>query len=512
MEKSRTKNTIKNIKTGIIMQIINKLMIFVERTVFINMLNSEYLGVNGLFTNILTILSFAELGIGTAIIFNMYKPVAYNDKEKIKSLMKLYKKSYNVIGIIIFALGLLIIPFLKFIIKDASNVKENMNFIYILFLINTSVSYFFTYKKSIISAHQQESIINKIDSVVYLLKSTFQISFLYLTRNFIIYLVIQIIFTLLENIYISKKADKMFPFLKEKNVKNLEKAEKVNIFKNVKSLIVYKFGSVIMFGTDNILISSMLNVASVGLCSNYNMIINAIKSIMNSMLNGITASIGNLNAIANKEKKEDIFYQVTFLNFWIYTFCSILFMILLNPFIKLWVGEGFVLQLSIPIALSVSFWIEGLRMPAYTYRVTLGLFEKGKATPYIGAISNIILSIILGKKMGLVGILIATSIAQLISYSWIDPFLIHKNEFKTSFKKYTLKYLKYIVIFIITYFICMISTKYIVISNLLEWILEAILLCFIINVCIIVFSYKSLEFQELKEKFLGMLKSKIKKD
>ena len=314
MEESRTKNTIRNVKTGAIVQMINKIMAFVVRTVFIKMLNTEYLGVNGLFTNVLTILSFAELGIGTAIIFNMYKPVAENDKEKIKSLMKLYKKSYNMIGIIVFILGLCVIPFMNIIIKDVPNIKENLIVIYLLFLFNTASSYFFTYKKSIIYAHQKQCIIDNIDSIFYLTKSILEIIFLMLTKNFIVYLIIQILGTFIENIIIAIKADKMYPYLKEKDVKQLSKSESKNIFENVKSLVIYKFGGVIMNGTDNILISSLVNVSTVGLSSNYTLIINSIKAIIVSALNGVTASVGNLNAVGKPKQKEKVFYQITFVN------------------------------------------------------------------------------------------------------------------------------------------------------------------------------------------------------
>ena len=380
MEKSRTKNTVRNVKTGAIVQIINKLMAFIVRTVFIQMLNSEYLGVNGLFTNILTILSFTELGIGTAIIFNMYKPIANDDKEKIKSLMKLYKKCYTIIGCVVFILGLLIIPFMGLIVKDAPNIKENINLIYILFLFNTASSYFFTYKKSIISAYQQQSIINNIDSIFYLSKSIFEIIFLILTKNYIVYLLIQILGTLIENIILAIKADKMFPFIKEKDVKKLPKEEKESIFSNVKSLVVYKFGTVIMNGTDNVLISSLVNVSTVGLCSNYTLIIQSVKSVIETALNGVTASVGNLNTSGDVKRKKEIFYQLTFINYIIYSFCAIAFIVLLNPFIKIWLGDSYVLQLGVSIALAVNFLIEGLRNPGYIYRTTLGLFEKGKKT------------------------------------------------------------------------------------------------------------------------------------
>ena len=311
-EESRTKNSILNISTGAIVQIINKLMAFAVRTVFIEMLNSEYLGVNGLFTNILSILSFAELGIGTAIIFNMYKPVAEDDIPKIKSLMYLYKKSYNVIGIVIFLLGLCVIPFMGIIVKDTPNIEENIILIYVLFLINTSMSYFFTYKKSIISAHQKEIVINKIDSIFYICKSIVEIIFLVLFRNYIVYLIIGILATFTENMVLAYKANKMYPYLKEKDAKELDKKEKKGIMQNVKSLVIYKIGGVIMNGTDNILISSMINVTTVGYCSNYTLIINAVTSIVTSALNGLTASVGNLNAVGEKKRKEEIFYLITF--------------------------------------------------------------------------------------------------------------------------------------------------------------------------------------------------------
>ena len=181
-----------------------------------------------------------------------------------------------------------------------------------------------------------------------------------------------------------------------------------------------------MNGTDNILISSMISVGVVGLCSNYVLIINSIKSIIFSALNGVTASVGNLNAVGEPKQKEKVFYQITFIDYIVYSFCAVAFIVLLNPFITLWLGEKYLLGMAVPIALAVSFYIDGLRNPGFTYRTTLGLFKKGKATPYIGAITNIVFSILLCKIFGVAGIFIATSIAQLLSYSWIDPYLIHK--------------------------------------------------------------------------------------
>lgn len=509
MEENRTQNTIRNVKTGAIVQIINKVMAFIVQTVFIMMLNTEYLGVNGLFTNILTVLSFAELGIGTAIIFNMYKPVANKDEEKIKSLMLLYKKAYNIIGVVIFVLGLCVIPFMNVIIKEAPNIKENLILIYILFLLNTSISYFFTYKKSIIYAHQRQSIVDNINSVFYLLKSLLLILFLVVTKNYIVYLVIQILVTFIENIVIAIKADKMYPYLKGKRVNKLEKSEQRNIFTNVKSLVVYKLGSVIMSGTDNILISSMVSVGVVGLCSNYVLIINSVKSIIFSALNGVTASVGNLNAVGEPKQKEKVFYQITCIDYIVYSFCAVAFIVLLNPFIKIWLGEKYLLGMAVPIALAVSFYIDGLRNPGFTYRTTLGLFKKGKATPYIGAITNIVFSIVLCKIFGVAGIFIATSIAQLLSYSWIDPYLIHKYEFKTSVKKYYKKYLYYSTLFIVCVIVTTGVTSLVSIEGILGLLLKGIIVCIVPNIINLIGLKNTEEYKQLNEKFIRPVCRKI---
>ncbi len=512
MEESRTKNTIRNVRTGVIVQLINRIMAFVVRTVFIHMLNTEYLGVNGLFTNVLTILSFAELGIGTAIIFNMYKPVAENDKEKIKSLMQLYKKTYNTIGVVVFLLGLCVIPFMNLIVKDAPNIKEDLVLIYILFLSNTAFSYFFTYKKSIISAYQKQSIINNIDSVFYFFSSIIQILFLFLTRDYIVYLVIVIISTLSENIILAIKANKMFPYLKEKNIAKLSKEESKKIFSNVKSLVVYKFGGVIMNGTDNILISTLINVETVGLCSNYVLIITAVKSVIVSALNGVTGSVGNLNAVGEPKQKEKVFYQITFANYLVYSFCAIAFIVLLNPFIKIWLGDAYILELVVSIALAVSFFIEGLRNPGYTYRTTLGLFQKGRITPYIGAVTNIVFSILLCNWFGVAGIFIATSIAQLASYAWIDPYLIHKYEFKTPVSKYFKKYISYLIIFAINTTISLLLASLIPLQGIGGFVLKAIIVCVVPNVVNILVFRKFEEYKELKDRIVKPVLNKFKRN
>ena len=508
MENSRTVNTIRNFTSGAMVQIFNRLFAFVVRTVFIQTLSTEYLGVNGLFTNILTILSFAELGFGTTIIYSMYKPVANNDKEKIKGLMDLYKKVYRIIGIVIAICGICVVPFLKYIIKDAPDIPESLTFIYLLFLLNTVLSYFYTYKKSIITAYQKESIINKYNTIVYIIQAVLQIAFLYITKNYIIYLLIQIICVVAGNIAISIKADKMYPYLREKEIEKISKEEKKGIFRNVKAMTLYKFGQTIMNGTDNIIVSAMFGVSIVGLCSNYTLIITSVVAVITSALNSITASIGNLNVQANREHKEDVFYEVFFASFIIYNFCSLAIIILINPFIKLWIGEQYLMEYSVVFALGLSMFIDGIRFAGYTYRTTLGLFVKGRMAPLISAIINIILSIVLGKIMGVAGVFIATSISRLVTTTWIDPYLIHKYEFKTSLIKFFKKYVKYIIIYFAGFIACYFITENLPTTGVIDLILRGIIVVIVPNTIMFLVCYRSKEFKDLYDRVRKLLKFK----
>ncbi len=506
MNNSRTKNSMRNMSFGAMSQIVNTILSFVARTVFINILGKEYLGVNGLFTNILTILSFAELGIGNAIIFSMYKPVANNEKEKVKALMKLYQKSYNIIGIVVIIIGALITPFLGFIIKETPNISENISIIYLLFLANTALSYFFTYKKSIIMAHQKDYIINIYEIAFYIVKNILQVVFLYLTRNFIIYLLIQIICTFVENLAISLKATKDYKYLKERNVEEISKQEKKDIFKNVKALVYYKFGSVVLNGTDNIIISSMLGVATVGIVSNYSLILTAATSLLSKLLNGITSSVGNLNAVGETETKEKTFKELFFTTTWIFGFCSIGLALFLNEFIMIWLGNEYLLDYMVVIALALHFYINGMQFAGYTYRTTMGLFNEGKYTAIIAAILNIALSIILCKIIGLAGIFFATSISRLVTTTWFDPYIVYKYNFKKKpyryYAQYFVNFIKIAIVYTISYFIL----KNIPIDGIKGFVIKLIIYTITSNIIFAILFANTKEFKGVIERLKGIVK------
>lgn len=229
--KSRTKNALLNMISGSTMQIINVLLGFVSRTIFIKLLNADYLGVNSLYSNILMVLSFAELGIGNAIAFCLYEPIANNDKKRIQALMKFYKKAYSFIGIIIFIIGLGLIPFMNIIIKNPPNIKENLTLIYILFLLNTSISYFFSYKKTLIIADQKVYIENFYNRLFQIIQVIAQSILLLLTHQYLAYLIIYLVCTILLNVSLAKKADKLYPLLQEKMTINYRKRKYILFLK-----------------------------------------------------------------------------------------------------------------------------------------------------------------------------------------------------------------------------------------------------------------------------------------
>lgn len=441
MASSRSEYVVKNVSITLVMQVVKNVLSFIGRTAFVYVLGAEYLGVNSLFTEILTVLSFAELGIGNAMVFSLYKPLAEKDTEKIKSLMQLYAKVYRVIGIVIAGLGICVVPFVKHIVGDVSYVKEDITLLYLLFLVNSVISYFFVYKKSLIIADQKNYIVDIYQQVFYAFQVIGQVVFLLVTKRFIPYLLIMIVTTFLNNVYVAYKADKMYPFLTQKNIKPLDKAEVSGIITNVKALVVYKIGGIILESTDSIFISSLINVVTVGLYANYKMIISVFKTIGSQMMNSIVASVGNLNASATDQKKESVFYEMLYISAWFYGFATMGLCCFMTPLVNVWLGEKYAIDFDAVLAASIYFYVSNMHYPCYTYRTTAGLFVFGKYVPMIAAVCNIVLDIVLGKIWGLSGILWASTISRVFTYEIIDPCLIYKKIFHKPVIKYLFMYI-----------------------------------------------------------------------
>lgn len=509
METSRTKNVIKNIWFTLISQALNIFLSFFSRSIFLKFLGIEYLGINGLFTNVLMLLSFAELGIGNAIIFSMYKPVALNDTEKIKSLMNLYEKAYRIIGGVIIIVGLSLIPFLNTFIKETPDIKENLVLIYLLFLLNTVSSYFYVYKKSLIIANQKNYLVSIYQQVFHMFQVVLQILFLYTTNEYIVFLIIQIVIGIANNIAISIKANKMYPYLKEKDIQKLDKNESKDIARNVKSLFLYKLGSVILNGTDNIIVSSLFGVSLVGLTSNFLLIINTISSISNQVMGSFTSSIGNLNAIGDIDNKERVFKRIFFISCWMFGYFSIGLYFLLNPFIVIWIGAKYTLSNLVILSLVLHFYINNVHFSAYTYRTTLGLFVKGKYAPLAAAIINIVLSVIMGKAFGLAGVFFATSISRILTTGIVDPVLVYKNGFNKNPIIYFFRYVRMLLINIGVALLIGYLLPYIRLQGVIGFLIKGLFITLLYNIAMIIIYRKSQDYIELKRIILRRNKKDI---
>lgn len=499
-QRSRTENSIINSAMSIVTQVLTVVLNFAVKTVFIKMLNDEYLGVNGLFTNIITMLSLADLGIGIAIPYSLYKPLAKKDEHKINVLMNFYKKVYTIIGIAVLLIGLSLTPFLGLIIKDIPKNVPHLSLIYILFVIHSASSYFFVYKKFLIDSDQKGYITSRIIFTFSTLLSIIQIILLVTTKNYILFLLSSIILVVIQNIYISNKANKLYPFIKNKTDEKLEKEDMEGIKKNVSSLFIYKVGTVIMNGTDNIIISKFIGLIIVGFYSNYVLIINSITTVLNQIFNAITSSIGNLVVTTNKKRSKEVYDNLNFANFWLYALFGVCIIVLINPFINVWIGKKYVMGFSIVFLLVLNFYVLGMQSVTNSFRNAYGLFWIAKYRPIIMVIINIVISVVLVQFIGIEGVLIGTLISRLVTTAWLDPYIVHKYGFEISPKSYYIDYLKYLAIFIaisiiLNYFVSMIA-----INNIFILILIATLVVIIVNVILVLLFFKTSEFNYFYDK------------
>ena len=513
---SRTKSSIKNISFSIITQISTVLLNYICRYIFVKTLSEEYLGVNGLFSNILTIFSLAELGIGSAIIYAMYKPIAENDENKIRSYMSFYKKCYNIIALIILFAGLMIMPFLNFFINDSTNVEiPHLYFIYFLYLLDSVFSYLFVYKSSILNAMQKNYICNRYQIICKIIMITLMCFSLILFKNFIIYLVIQIVFKLITNILISNRADKMYSFIKDTKDSKLGKGERKNVFKNVYALFCNQIGSVLINGTDNIVISKYISLIMVGLYSNYYLIISSVSNFVGQMFNAIVASVGNLSVSTSKKNTMNMFHKINFVNFVISFFCLTMLVCCLNDFIGLSFGAKYILDDATVIILLINFYLLSMRNVVGTFKYAMGIFWNDKYSMLIRAIVNVVLSIMLVRYIGLAGVFLGTLISDLVTTFWYQPYALFKYGFETKVFIYFRDFFKYGVVSLFGMSLCILIIKWIDLPLSLLGLVFDIVLGFVIFIAIIVIIFRKNDYYRFYKnmifEYINKLKLKMNK-
>ena len=451
MSDSRVKKSAQNMIMGFLYQALVLVLSFVSRTAFIQTLGDDYLGINATFSDVLSLLSMADLGFGTAMAYSFYKPLAEDNKEQIAALIHFYKKIYNFIAAAVLVLGLLCIPFLKYIVNTEEYI-QNLEIYYLFSLFGVVISYLFVYKTTLLTADQKDYKVVRIRMWTSVLKTVLQIAVLYIWRNYILYLAIGVAVQFLNNYIASKKTEKEYPYIKDKTNKGeVEQSVKNSLVGNMKSVFVYKLSGTMFSATDNIIISVVVGTAIVGRYSNYLMVSNKLLLIEQIVFSAMTASIGNVIVKESAKKRLQVFQAMQSASF---IFCGIItsaFCLLINDLIGVWLkSEVYVLSSLTVIAITLNTYFSCVLQPLWIYRDATGLYMKTKYVMLMGAILNIVLSIGLGYMIGLPGVIFASAISRVCTYFWYEPKLLFKEYFDSSAKEYYLSIVKNIALVAIT--------------------------------------------------------------
>lgn len=442
----RVQSAVKNIAFGQIGNLITQILGFVLRTVFISHLGDTLNGINDLYTGILSVLSMAELGVGTALNYSLYKPVAEKDYEKIKSYMLLYKKAYRIIGLVIAVIGIAISPFLPYLVKQPEGVGvRDLTLYYFIFLFNTVSTYFVAYKYSLVNAEQKNYIQTNIITVTKMITVGLQILVIFITGNFYAYLLTAAIVELMQKIFVSNYLNQRYPYLKDKKIQPLSKEETGEIVNKTKALVFHKVGDVARLQTDSMIISSFINVTLVGFVGNYNMVLSSVSNVVNIFFNSVLSGFGNLIATESKEKQYQLFKVYRFAACWVYGFSAVGFALLLTPLVELWLGKEKTLAFAVIGAVLIDYYFKGDRIVLSNFKTAAGVFEQDKYLALIQGVVNLIISIVLVQKIGLVGVYIGTIISGLIA-NITKPIIIYKVILQMPVKGYFIDALKYLAV------------------------------------------------------------------
>ena len=512
-EKSRTEYSARNTTVALFARAFAILMGFAARVVFTHTLSEDYVGINGLFTDILSVLALSELGVGTAITYALYRPVAEHDIAKQKSLMRLYRQFYMGVAAFVLVAGLCLIPFLPVLIKGQPNV-DHLILIYLMYLCSSVLSYVGIYRRTLIDAHQMSYIGVVYQTGSWAIQNILQIVVLILTHNFILYLAVLIVCMIGHNICITRKANRMYPYLKEKDIAPLSAEEKEGILRNIKAMLMHKVGNVVVNNTDNLLLSALVGTVAVGCYSNYFLIIGSVKQVLEQMFQGMMASVGNMNVSESKEQIRRIFAAAFFMGQWLYGLVAICMYMGIDLFIGESFGHQYVFAEQITLVLCLNFYLNGMRQATIIFRDSMGLFRYDRYKAIAEALINLIVSLALGHFLGTIGVFLGTMVSTVTTSLWVEPYMLYKHRLETSCIPYFAKYACYAgVTFLLWWLEGMLCARvFAELSN--PWILCVlrVLVCFVItNAAYLLLFCRTAEFGLLWEKAVLLLRRKLGK-
>ena len=503
----RTLNSLKNMLSSVGISLVMILLGFFTRKLFVDNIGVQYLGLNGLLSNILGVTSLLEGGFATSVVYNMYKPIAENNHEKIIALLQLYRKVYRYIALGIFLFSLLLYPFIGYFIKGADSLQY-VSVVYFIFVFNSLIGYFTAYKWSIINASQKNYKLALTNLVYQVGLNLAKLAVLYYTRNYILFLVVESMFSLGLNVAVVRKANQLFPYIVTKKRYIVEDDIKKNIIQNMKYIFIINIGTYLMHSTDNIVISSYVGISIVGLYSNYTLISGIVSSMARQILNSFSDSVGDLVASESSNRVYEVYKTVFFVNFLVISIPSIIMYTTFNPFINWWLGNEYTLPNHVVGIIILNFYIMMMRDSAITFKGKSGIFFPDRYTTLIQGIINLVLSLLLVQYFDLFGVLLATALSVLAIGFWQYPRICYKYIFHKPLWLYFKQYIKYTAVAICALVLSIeLSNCYYIENQLMMAITNGIVSMLVIISLYYFFFHKTTPFRTLFE-YIKLIKSR----
>lgn len=505
---SRLKNTLKNTVSGFILKILTLVLHFASRTIFVLYLGNDFLSVNGLLSSVFSFLNITELGIGAALVYAMYDPIAKNDRNKVKQYLAFYRKVYNILGLTVLGIGVILLPFVNYLVPEETT-SVNVYLAFILFVANAVCSYYFYVNRlGFLSAMQQEYRLTISNMLSQIFTVVFQIIALVLFHNYYFYLAVPIIALVVLRYSNGIFIGKWHPYIKEKPIGKLAKEEKRVVFKNTYGLAIAKISAIMNNAVDNIVITAVIGLSTVGPYSNYILIMNMISGFASIGFMAVRPSVGNLHASSTVEHKLEIFHDLRLLSFWVYGICGVCYVCLVQQFIPIWIGGGYLMPLSLAIMVALNFVVIGLNSAVSIFREGCGLYYHGRYRPIFTALLNIVLSILFGKLWGSTGIIAATTLSILLTTIWYDAYIVYKYVFHARPMRYLFKYSFDIVLIVtiglISYLLCGLVYN----DNILGLILRALICLLAFNILFWLTFNKNASYKKMSHLIFSLINRK----
>lgn len=508
--RTRNEKSARNVWYIIWKQIFLLFLNFLAKTVFIKVMGKEYLGLNGIFNNIFFLFSFAEFGMGTAMVYSFYEPFATGNKDKCAALYSYFRKLYIGMSMLLVLAGLAVIPFLSWII-DLEMPLGKVILYYLLYMAGTFFSNFFLYNANLLVADQNQYLVTRIQIIMESVCLLLQIVVIWKFKSFELYLGCLVLKSVGCGLLYTRKVHIQYPYIADKQTE-LTYEEKRPILGNTKTLFIYKFTKTLINSTDNIIISILIGTVWVGMYSNYEFVITGVWSLVTAVFSAVSASVGNLIVEKGRYEQYKIYRVIEMINVWIAGFTATCLAVLFQDFITLWIGASYRLNIMIMALIVLNYYLKCMREGICMFREAAGMFHKFKNVTLVTAVLNIMLSVILGCYWGISGIFAATVIAVLATYFWYEPYLVYREQFQMPVAPYFRRQLKNIALTVVILLLTYGVSGLITLNGISGFVLKAGICSVLPNLCYLLFFGRGEEFKILWGMMTELITRRKQKD